>query len=140
MPFQEKSAWVMSLSLVLGAVFYFGVVTAMSPDFSRLAPPTLPVVAVFTMVLIIVAILGHIAIAALSPKDANKPLDERERKIFHWAGHVSGNVFGLGVVSSLGLYLLFQSGDLLFYGVFASLIIGQLAEYGTRIFLYRTSV
>lgn len=97
-------------------------------------------VAVFTVVLIIVAILGHIAIAALSPKDANKPLDERERKIFHWAGHVSGNVFGLGVVSSLGLYLLFHSGDLLFYGVFSSLIIGQLAEYGTRIFLYRTSV
>lgn len=32
MPFQEKSAWVMSLSLVLGAVFYFGVVTAMSPS------------------------------------------------------------------------------------------------------------
>ena len=140
MPFQEKSAWVMSLALLLGSVFYFGVIAAMSADINQLAPPTLPVVAVFTVILIVVAILGHVAIAIFSPKDASEPLDEREREIFHRAGHVSGNVFGIGVVLSLGVYLLFHSGTVLFYGVFTSLIIGQLAEYGIRIFLYRNSV
>jgi purine-cytosine permease-like protein len=82
MPFQEKSAWVMSLALLMGSVFYFVVVAAMSSDISQLAPPTLPVVAIFTVILIVVAILGHVAIAIFSPKDASEPLDEREREKF----------------------------------------------------------
>lgn len=41
---------------------------------------------------------------------------------------------------SLGLYLLSYDGDLLFYCVFASLMISQLVEYGVQIFLYRTTV
>ncbi len=140
MPFQEKSAWVMSLALLLGSVFYFGVVAAMSEGISQLAPPTAPVVAAFTVILVVAAILGHVAIAVFSPKDASEPLDEREREIFHRAGHVSGNVFGIGAVTSLGIYLLSGSGTVLFYGVFISLIISQLAEYGIRIFLYRCSI
>ncbi len=46
MPFQEKSAWVMSLALLMGSVFYFVVVAAMSSAVSQLAPPILPIVAV----------------------------------------------------------------------------------------------
>jgi hypothetical protein len=140
MAFQEKSAWVMSLSLLLGGVFYFGVVSSMSEDIGRLAPPILPVVAVYTAILIIVAVLGHIALAVFSPKDANASLDERERTIFYRAGHIAANVFGFGVLLSLGFYLFSSNGDALFYGIFASLMIGQLAEYAIRILLYRIGV
>lgn len=138
MPFQEKSAWIMSLALLIGGALYFGVVAVMSAASNQLAPPILPIVVVYTVILVIVAILGHVVIAAMSPKDANAPLDERDRRILDRAGHVSGYVFGVGVVLSLGLYLLFYSGNALFYGVFASLMIGQLAEYAIRIFLYRS--
>ena len=106
----------------------------------ELVSPLLPTIAVYTIILVILAIVGHIVISALSPKEANAPLDERERRIFDRAGNVSGYVFGAGVVVSLGLYLLSYSGDVLFYLVFASLMIGQLAEYLMRIVLYRTAV
>jgi hypothetical protein len=76
-------------------------------------------------------------VGILSPKEANAPLDERERKIVHRAGNLSSYVFATGVVLSLGVYLFSASGDLLFYGVFASLMLGQLAEYLIQIALYR---
>lgn len=140
MPFQEKSAWVMSLSLLLGGVFYVGVIATISEDIGRLAPPVLPVVIAYTVILIVVAVLGHIVLAAFAPENANASLDEREREIFYRAGHYAGNIFAFGVLISLGFYILTQSGDALFYGIFASLMIGQLAEYAIRIFLYRTGV
>jgi hypothetical protein len=140
MAFQEKSAWVMSVSLLLGGLFYFGVVKTMTAEIGQLAPPILPTVMLYTIILIVVAIIGHIAIAVLTPKEANAPLDEREKTIFHRASHVSGYLFGAGVLLSLGVYLYSYSGDALFYGVFASLMISQLAEYIIRILFYRVFV
>lgn len=139
MPFQEKSAWVMSAALLIGGALYFGVVGAMSAAAGVLVRPLLPMIAVYTVLLVVLAIVGHIAIAVLSPKEANAPLDERERRIFDRAGNVSGFVFGFGAIVALGLYLLSHSGDALFYLVFASLMVSQLTEYAARIFLYRTT-
>ncbi len=140
MAFQEKSAWVMSVSLVLGGIFYFGVVKTMTAEIGQLAPPILPAVVLYTIILVVVSIIGHIAIAVFSPKEASAPLDEREKAIFHRAGHVSAYLFGAGVLLSLGVYLYSYSGDVLFYGVFASLMIAQLAEYVIRILFYRVFV
>ena len=139
MPFQEKSAWIMCLALLLGGAFYFGVVASTSSEMGQLAPPNLPIVGVFTAILVIVAIIGHVVIAIFAPKDANAPTDERERKIFDRAAHLSGYVFAAGVVMSLGLYLLSYDGNALFYAVFGSLMLGQLVEYVLQIFLYRTA-
>jgi len=71
---------------------------------------------------------------------AGAALDERDREVLTRASHRSGYVFALGSILSMGAYLLSHDGDLLFYGVFASLMISQLCEYGVQIFLYRTSV
>lgn len=140
MAFQEKSAWVMSISLLLGGIFYFGVVNEMTSEIGGLPPPILPTVVLYTIILIVVAIVGHIAIAVLAPRDANAPLDEREKTIFHRASHLSGYLLGAGIVPSLGYYLFTHDGDGFFYGVFASLMISQLAEYVFRILLYRTVI
>lgn len=137
MAFQEKSAWIMSVALLLSGAFYFRVIESAAADFGQLAPPHLPVVIIGTIILVVVAVLGHIAIAVLTPDDANAPLDERENRIFDRAGHFSSYVSGAGIVLSLGLYLVTRSGDVLFYTVFGSLMLGQLAEYLIRIFLYR---
>ena len=137
MPFQEKSAWLMSVALLLGGVFYWGVVLAWSVDMDQLVHPNIPVVAVYTVILIVFAIVGHVLIAILAPREANAPLDERERRIMERAGHWSGYVLGVGVVMSLGYYLVSHHGDTLFYGILASLMLGQLAEYAMRIFLFR---
>ena len=86
------------------------------------------------------AVVGHIAIAVLAPTEANASPDERERQIFNRAGHYSSYFLAVGVVLALGYYLVSRNGDLLFYGVFASLMLGQVMEYLIQIFLYRTSV
>lgn len=140
MAFQEKSAWVMSVSLVLGGIYYFGVVKTITTEIGQLAPPILPTLVLYTIILIVIAVVGHIAIAILAPKEANAPLDEREKAIFHRASHLSGYLFGGGVLLSLSVYLYTYSGDALFYGVFASLMISQLAEYVFRILFYRVFV
>jgi uncharacterized membrane protein (DUF485 family) len=140
MAFQEKSAWIMAVALLVGAVLYFGVVGVMSSSMGRLAPPVVPVVAVYSAILAIVAIVGHAVVAALAPKEANARLDERERAVHARAGQRSGVVFGFGVVASLGVYLWSYDGNLLFYCVFASLMLSQLVEYALQIVMYRTSV
>ena len=128
MPYQEKSAWVMSMALLAGRVFYFSQVASMSSSLDTLAPPTLPIVVIYTLILAVIAVLGNIVVAALAPGDANTSADERERRIFDRAAHLSGYVLTTGVILSLGLYLLTTDGNTLFYAVFGSLMLGQLAE------------
>lgn len=130
----------MSIALLLSGLVYSGAVASISRELGHFAPPILPIVVIFTVILTVIAIVGHIFIAVLAPKDANAPLDERERKIFDRAGKLSGYVFGSGVMLSLGLYLLAHDGNLLFYSVFGSLILGQLSEYLIQIVLYRTAI
>lgn len=140
MTFHEKSAWIMSVALVLCGVSYFNVVSAMTAEIDQLAPPNMGFIIRYTVSLIAVAIIGHIAIAIFSPKDANAPLDERDKTVLYRAGHYSGYVLGFGVVTSLGHYLFNPSGDILFYAVFASIMVSQLSEYLFQILLYRIGV
>lgn len=140
MPFQEKSAWIMSFALLVSGLIYASTVLFISNEIGHSAPPLIPIVVVFTVLLASMATAGHIVIAVLSPKDANAPVDEREQKIFDKAGKLSGYVFGFGVIFSLGLYLFVNDGNLLFYSVFGSLILGQLAEYFLQIALYRSVI
>jgi hypothetical protein len=140
MAFHEKSAWIMSFALLVGGIFYFGVVARISSEIGRLVPPMLPLVAVYTAILIAVAIAGHIVIAIMAPTEASAPLDERERQLAVRASHRSGLVLGVSVIMSLGFYLISSNGNLLFYCVFGSLMISQLVEYGLQIVLYRTTV
>jgi hypothetical protein len=140
MPFHEKSAWLMGLALLAASLFYVGMVLGLSRELGQLAPPILPFVIVFTVFLTLVAIVGHILIAVLAPKEAAAAPDERERKLLALAGHRAGYVFSTGVVCGLGAYLITRDGDLLFYAVFASLIVAQLAEYAWQIWFYRTAV
>ncbi len=140
MAFQEKSAWLMSLSLILAGLYYYSTVSGLSTELGELASPALRSVVIYTVLLCVLAIIGHILIAVLSPKEANAALDERERVIFARAGHYSGLAMGAGVVLFLGVYQFYQNGDVLFYGVFGSLMLGQLLEYLARIVLYRWSL
>lgn len=140
MPFREKSAWIMSISLLSGAFFYYHSVFSAWSDTGQLSSPAIPQIVAYTGILVVIAIVGHIVAAALAPRDANASVDERERHIFTRAGHYSSYVFVTGILISLGVYVVSGSGDLLFYTVFASLMAGQIVEYGIQIFFYRTSI
>ncbi len=140
MPFREKSAWIMSIALLLGGFFYFHSVLSAWSESGRLASPAIPKILAYTGILVAIAIVGHIVAAALAPKEANASVDEREKQIFVRAGHYSSYVFAAGILSSLGVYVVSGSGDLLFYTVFASLMVGQIVEYVFQILFYRTPI
>ena len=140
MAFREISAWIMVLALLLGGAFYVEAVMGLSAALGELAPPVLPLVVVYTMVLVAVAIVGHVVAAVIAWRDAGAPADERDREIEKRASHLSSYVLGAGVVLALGVYLLNQQGDLLFYLVFASLMLSNLAEYALQIVFYRRAL
>lgn len=140
MPFREKSAWIMSFALLVAGLVYFYVVSVIWSESGQLAQPVLPLVVVYTVCLVVLSVGGHVAIAIMAPKEANAPPDEREQQIFNRAGHYSSYVIAVGILMSLGLYLFSRDGNLLFYTVFASLMVGQVMEYAMQIVLYRTSV
>lgn len=140
MSFREKSAWIMSAALIVGGLIYFLPVLSGWTGSGQLPSPLMPQLVAYTVCLVTIAIVGHIVITALAPKEADAPVDEREKLIFDRAGHYSSYVLAAGVLVSLGTYLLSANGDLLFYVVFASLVASHLADYLLQIVFYRTSV
>jgi hypothetical protein len=140
MPFREKSAWLMVVCLGLTGAAYAATVTTLSKAMGQLAPPLIPLLIVFTVVLAALAAGSHIFVALLTPKDAVAPADERDRSINARAGNWSGYVFAFGVALALGQYLILRSGDMLFYCVFGSWVLAQLSEYVFEIALYRRAI
>ena len=140
MAFREISAWIMVLALLLGGALYVEAVADLSARLGDLAPPALPLVVVYTIVLVAVAVVGHLVASVLAFREATAPVDERDREIARRASQMSSYVLGAGVVLALGVYLLNQQGDLLFYLVFASLMLSNIAEYALQIVFYRRTV
>lgn len=140
MAFREKSAWIMVAALLVSGALYGQAVLSLSADLGGLVPPTLPLVVAYTIVLVGIAVAGHVVAGISAYREADGAMDERERRIVERAAHLSSYVLGAGVVLALGLYLFTQQGHLLFYLVFASLMLSNLAEYAVQIMLFRRSV
>lgn len=140
MSFHEKSAWVMAAVLLAGAGWYFNIVLRASEALGETAPPFLPVVVVYVIVIIVLSIFGHVLVALSKPSEAGGMMDERDRIIAGRAGSFSGLLLGLGVLAGLGVYLFRYDGNLLFHTVFGALMVAQLGEYGAKIALYRRGV
>ena len=130
----------MSVVLLLIGMLYLTQIMSMSSSLGELAPPTIPIIIVYTIILVVVATLCHIAIAILAPKEAKASSDERERKIFDRAAHLSSYALATGAVLSLGFYLISYDGNMLFYSVLGSLMISKLAEYACQVYLYRAGL
>lgn len=138
MSFKEKSAWLMLLALGIATTLYTYSVILISKEIGELVPPIMPSLIAYTVILVIISVVGHIVLALLSPREANSITDEREKIIFARAGSASSFVMGFCIVISLGIYLFTYSGHLLFYTVFGSLILSQLFEYVAQIFYFRS--
>ena len=137
MSFHEKSAWVMLIALSITTALYISSLLGLSSVAGHLIEPSLPMLIAYTIVLVVISVVGQIVIAILAPKDANSALDERDQGILVKASHWSSFILGFGVVSGLLHYLVFANGGMLFYIVFGSLVFSQIVEYMAQIFLYR---
>ena len=138
MSFQEKSAWVMLVALFVPSFLFFYSVFSITSESGALPTPIVPALIGFTIVTVIIAVVGHIVVAVINPNEANAPKDERCKLINRKAGNLSSYVLVLGVISGLGLFLVIQDGNILFYVCFASLVLSQLFEYSLHIFFNRS--
>ena len=137
MSFREKTAWVMMIILIAGGLFYFNMVWKASQALGDVAPPIIPFVIAYVVLIVIASILVMTALAIATPSEANAPADERERRAESQAGNLSGYVLGFGVITGLLHYAVNMNGNVLFHIAFASLMLSQIAEYGLQIWYYR---
>ncbi len=137
MSFREKTAWAMGMILLAGAFWYFSKVIGLSATLGHTAPPIPGFVIAYVILIVIASIVLMSALAASSPKLADAAADERERQIESRAGHWSGSMLGLGIFAGLVHFWIHADGNMLFHIAFASLMLGQIAEYIFQIVLYR---
>lgn len=139
MSFQEKTAWVMLVALLMASVLYGNQVVSIYSADMQLPSPTLPSLIGFTVTIVIIAVIGHLIVAVATPKDASATSDERARLITQKAGYIASYVLVTGILTGLGLFLFAGDGDVLFYICFGSLILSHLADYALRILFNRTA-
>ena len=133
MSFREKSAWVMAVLLIVVGGLYVKLVAVDGVPPAAAAIP-------FVLFTIVFSIVAQVILALSSPKEATSPADERERIVIDKAAHFSSYWLAIGVLAGLGLFMLTGEGSLMFHTVLTSLILSQIAEYGSQIYLLRRGV
>lgn len=140
MSFQEKSAWVMSIALLISGSFYAWTVVALANVLEVIPPPNAGGIAIGVIIIVAIAIFGHAVAAIGNPADANAPEDERDRLVVWRAGNLSGLLLGVVCMLSLFAFAVFENGNLLFHMIVAGMVLSQLAEYVLIIWYYRRGV
>ncbi|NVE93858.1 hypothetical protein [Altererythrobacter lutimaris] len=133
MSFRERAAWVMGFTLILTGGYYLKLVIGDGVSPSSAAFP-------FVIGVTILSIAAQVVLAALSPREASSPVDERERLVIQKAANFSSYVLATGVVVALGIFMVSEVGMQLFNLALISLILAKIAEYGAQIFLLRSRV
>ena len=137
MTFHEKSAWIMSLLLIIVGGWYLKIVWNLSQELGQTAPPIPPLVIIAGVLVAVGATVGHTLLAIINPKDADETKDERDKQVLRRSGNIAGYVLGVGCFAGLWNFLVKADGNLFFHIIVFSLIASQIAEYFLTIYFYR---
>lgn len=140
MSFREKTAWVMSVILTLGGLFYFNKIVKASLALGDTSPPVISFVITYVVVIVIASIVAMSVVSSQAPEEAEAPADERERRIQDRAGNWSGYVLAFGIATALFHFWVHRDGNMLFHLSFASLMVSQVSDYALQIWLYRRGI
>ena len=141
MSFREKSAWITLITLIALSILFF----LHFPRPWSVAPAADPsmfhVMMLLIATFIVVEIIGHIAIAIWSPRDARAPKDERERLIALKSAAIAGYVYAFTSLGSvfITVHLTGGNGNLigLAYLILASFVLAEIVQYGLRVYYFR---
>ena len=138
MSFREKSAWAMGAVILVTGLFWANLALSIPADAPSVAQvgPLIP----YVLAVIVLSIIVQVLLAAFSPRDAEMVADERERIVIDRAGHWSGTVLGVAVITGVIHHFWYGHGNALFLWVVGGLILAQLAEYAFQIYLFRKGV
>lgn len=138
MSFRERTAWGMIISMVITGLIFVGLSLHIPLD----SPPSALLLSLipYVIAVIVLSIIVAIVLAAINPKQAVQPADERELLAIDRAGHWSGYVLSSGVVLAAMSYLWHGNGHVLFILLIGVLILAQIAEYGLQLVFFRRGV
>ena len=136
MSFQEKSSWVMLVTVALVSGAYFAIV-ASEVDGADVADVNYqPLMLVTVVVLVIVAIIAHAVIAAANPSEADAS-DERDKEINRYGEYIGGYALAVGTLVGLGLAMA-EAEPFWIANVFLlGLVVSELVAGTTKVVLYR---
>lgn len=137
MTFPEKSAWLMSFALIVSGAFYSWALFGAWQAIGAPPPPNIGFAIILTVPIVAIAIFGHAVAALGNPANANEPEDERARQIVWRAGNLSGALLGFFIVMIIGMFAMWNNGNLVFHALVGGLVISQLVEYLLTIWFYR---
>ena len=133
--FQEKSLWLMLISLMLGFGFYF--VTVLPTTTANLMPDHVVFFVLAVVILVITQVVGHIIIVDF---DHHTKTDERDQLIELKGTRNGAYVLATGVFLAL-CAALFTEGNFIFTHVLLGFwVLAQLVTLASQLFLYRRGV
>lgn len=130
--FQEKSLWLMFVSLVGVFGFYFA--TVLPADAANVMPQQVVLFALAVVMLVILQIAGHIVIAIV---DRRTETDERDRLIGLKGTRNAGYVLATGVFLALCAAIVTEGNFVFTHLLLGFWVLAQLVEIGSQLFLYR---
>jgi cytochrome b subunit of formate dehydrogenase len=133
--FQQKSLWLMLVSLVGAFGLYFG---AVLPSHAlEIQPHQLVLFVLAVILMVILQVAGHIVIAIV---DRRSETDERDRLISLKGTRYGSFVLASGVFFALCAAVLMPGNFVFTHVLLAFWVLAQLVEIGSQLYLYRRGV
>lgn len=129
----------MLVAMILVYGWYFATVANLTGDLAVTEIGYQGIMLVTVVALVVLAIVGHIAIAIVDPKGADQD-DERDRAISRYGESLGGVVLGIGAICALGMTMLEFDYFWIANTLLAGLVLAELTAMTTRLVLYRRGV
>jgi hypothetical protein len=142
MSFREKSAWISLLTIVVVAVMFMLEIPRPWTWTLTPAPSGFLFRVLFAAIatFVVIAIVAHLVVAALAPRDARAQGDERERLIALKATRLAGLVYAVLSLGSIALIHYGANQIALGYAVLLSFVVAEAVNYAARIAYFRRGV
>ncbi len=140
MSFREKNAWISLLLYLAIYGFYFAQVAMAVTRGEADGAHFLGLFAQSVVMFVVATIAFTVVAAVLAPKDAEAPVDEREKLIALKANSASGYVLAAAVVLVIGV-LFYGADDFLTINLlFFALVLSEVYKVATQLVLYRRGI
>ena len=140
MSFRDKSALVTIVALLIASVVYVVSLVTAAGGKPLVDVAYQPYLIGFVIVLVLVSVVGQIAVALRSPKEATAPRDERERLITWRAGSVSAYVLEVGAFLAITLAMAQVDWFWIANTVLALWVLAEIVDGGVQLSLSRRGV
>ncbi|OYU46447.1 MAG: hypothetical protein CFE44_02035 [Burkholderiales bacterium PBB4] len=138
MSFREKSDWLSLISLGLMGIYFTEVARGLLGGSHPGGPYYFWLFWVLVGVLVVIQVVTHVVLAIRSPKDAQTPVDERERLIHLRALPLAYFVLLVGAFLTIGTMHMGFSTWQFAHCILFVLWIAELLRYGMRLYYHRT--